>query len=514
MRLGPFGGRGDEREDSWEGMSEEELSEAFEDDDGIPAAFAWMRDEAFCWVAAGELLTALGVRPETVRPLGELRPLIAELKARDERTNPAERPDSGAELDPAERARVHDMIDRAAPVLLPLAREVLERLRALRIRTELVGLDADAIARLVDRLEETYREGAWRTMGDEELQTLIADRLAEDPTVEPATPGPAELGRIVGVLRGMPRPTLERITKVTSAPALMALVGGGLAMLRSGSTGLSSTDQSSTGDSRIDPLKELHGSLPPGWTARRSEKEDGRFLVERRGPGADPLPVVRVVRNGIETDLAPLTALEREELARAVEREIHGGTARPGFVDPADLPRRLRWERITAAIGTVLAIGAGLRLIAVAAPEIHLLPDGLVGAVLTPWAFPGVPLLLLAVALVRSACAALPRPDTRRGPGSGIVGLLLLAVGTLAVGLGEGAPLWWGTFLLAEDPTLLLRAITVIGCFVLAVLLHVIGVVIGRRADRAGDSEERGEGRPGRGKGPSDQPSVNGAAAD
>ena len=38
-----------------------------------PWELEWAEDPAFVWVAAGQLLLALGVREETVRPLGELR---------------------------------------------------------------------------------------------------------------------------------------------------------------------------------------------------------------------------------------------------------------------------------------------------------------------------------------------------------------------------------------------------------------------------------------------------------
>ncbi|MBM7499693.1 hypothetical protein JOD52_000533 [Brachybacterium muris] len=41
----------------------------------VPPGFAWGQDQDFLWVAAGEFLLALGVREETVRPLGQLRPL-------------------------------------------------------------------------------------------------------------------------------------------------------------------------------------------------------------------------------------------------------------------------------------------------------------------------------------------------------------------------------------------------------------------------------------------------------
>lgn len=137
-------------------------------------------------MAAGQLLTARGVLPETIRPLGQLRPLLDEVRALEGGGDPDREPI------PLAPERVQDMVDRAVPIVVPLLREVLECLRALRIRTELVGLDAEELRRSLDRLEAFYRDGAWRTMDADEIAAQL-ELLVADPAVEPVAPSVGEL---------------------------------------------------------------------------------------------------------------------------------------------------------------------------------------------------------------------------------------------------------------------------------------------------------------------------------
>lgn len=119
MRLGPFGRRAEPEDEGWEAEAWAALEEQ---GDSVAAGFSWIEDETFCWVAVGELLTALGVLPETIRPLGQLRPLLDEVRTLEGGGDP------DGELIPLAPERVQDMVDRAVPIVVPLLREVLESL--------------------------------------------------------------------------------------------------------------------------------------------------------------------------------------------------------------------------------------------------------------------------------------------------------------------------------------------------------------------------------------------------
>ena len=500
MRLGPFGRRAEPEDEGWE----TELWAALEEQgESVAAGFSWIEDPTFVWVAAGQLLTALGALPETIRPLGQLRPLLDEVRALEGGGEP------GGELIPLAPERVQDMVDRAVPIVVPLLREVLESLRARRIRTELVGLDAEELRRSLDRLEAFYRDGAWRTMDADEIAAQL-ELLVADPAVEPVAPSVGELRRIVGVLRDMPRPTLQRITKVTSAPALMALVGGGLAMLRDGegSSDASGSEDPDSGEGSTEPR-------PTGWRSWKKSWGHGRFLIERSG-GLGPLPVIRLVRDGVETDLTGLSTSERESLAREVERDAERESARvhePVAVPPSpaatDDRAYLQVDALRILVSALLVLGVAARLVVftlVLAP----LPFEVIEAVLTARIFPWAPLAALVVAIVRARCAALPRPEARRRPSLAILALLLLAGGTLGALATALSHVWWRTYLPSEYAPIARTALVLV-CLLLAGLAHAIGVAIGRRADRRADRR----GQPGgeRGRGP-DQPSVNGVTVD
>ena len=490
MRLGPFGRRAEPEDEAWEAELWATLEEQGE---SVAAGFSWIEDPTFVWVAAGQLLTALGVRPETIRPLGQLRPLLDEVRALEGGGDP------DGELIPLAPERVQDMVDRAVPIVVPLLREVLESLRARRIRTELVGLDAEELRRSLGRLEAFYRDGAWRTMDADEIAAQL-ELLVADPAVEPTAPSTGELRRIVDELRDMPRPTLQRITRVTSAPALMALVGGILAMLRRSapSQQRSVPEGSPTGTGSSEP-REI------GRRSRETSWQGGRFLVERSGVGDGALLVTRVVRDGVDVDLTGLSTIGRDHLACEVERDAVGETARadepvagPPRHGATDAPARLQVDDLGILVSVLLVLGVAARLLVVFTSVLAPLPFEVIEAVLTARIFPWAPLAALVVAIVRASCAALPRPGARRGPSLAILALLMLAVGTLGALAADRVDLWRGAVLRSEvAPTA--RAVIVLACLALAVLAHAVGTLIGQRADRRGRA---------------DQPSVNGVTVD
>lgn len=210
----------------------------------IPPGFRWVTDHDFLWVAAGEFLLALGVREKTVRPLGQLRPIYEKWEqAEKDLLGPAAGATTGVSLhllDDRQRDGLDDDIAHALAVLVPIAEETLHQLDRQRIRPEILGYRRESLdGALADLCAYTADEG-WRGKGEaaieEHLRWIESRHRMETP---PAQASAGEVRRIVAILRRMPRGTLRRITKVTSTPALMALVGSGLAAVRRSDIGSS-----------------------------------------------------------------------------------------------------------------------------------------------------------------------------------------------------------------------------------------------------------------------------------
>lgn len=203
----------------------------------VPPGFAWVQDRDFLWVAAGEFLLALGVREETVRPLGQLRPLYEKWEqVEKELLGPAAGASTGVSLHPLDdrqRAELDDDIARALAVLVPIAEEVLPQLDKQRICPEILGYRRESLDGALADLRAYAADEGWRGKDEaaieEHLRWIESRHRMETP---PAKASAGEVRRIVTILRRMPRRTLRRITKVTSTPALMALVGSGLAAVR------------------------------------------------------------------------------------------------------------------------------------------------------------------------------------------------------------------------------------------------------------------------------------------
>lgn len=241
----------------------------------------WLRgllDETFLWVALGQLLIALGVRPESVRRLSEVQAVLDEARAALGA--------AGLELPRLEGVRTEEDLERlggqldamfrgieeggpvgfervlpasqavrwaraVADVLLDLAPEALEALSAHRVRTELVGLDQRALREALRRLRQILANAdleqaaahGYEALGarleqiadDEELDLEALDLESLDLETRPREPAPGEVGRIADVLLAVPRPTLDRLLPLrllASRPVLVAALGAGLAQLR------------------------------------------------------------------------------------------------------------------------------------------------------------------------------------------------------------------------------------------------------------------------------------------
>ncbi|GAB2535582.1 hypothetical protein [Brachybacterium huguangmaarense] len=201
--------------------------------DRLEDAFSWTQDETFVLVAAGQLLLALGAPRETVRPLPRLVAIVRRLDELESVAGAGR--DAGADATEEQRrarAETTALIDELAEHAFPLAHVVLDGLARHRIRTEIAGISRTGLEGALADLEDLYASGRWRDADDQALRAYeewIEERHRIE--VEPVRARSGEVRRIVRVLRRMPRQTLRRITKVTSAPALTVLIGGGLLMM-------------------------------------------------------------------------------------------------------------------------------------------------------------------------------------------------------------------------------------------------------------------------------------------
>ena len=151
---------------------------------------------------------------------------------------PSEAPAEGPrvpEMSPEERAEANDIIDAMATSALPLVAEVLERLDAERIRPELVGLSRPGLDSALSMLGEAHREGSWRELPNEEFFGRFSELFsAVEPLIRipPLAPERGETGRIVAVLRRMPKQTVTRVTRVWNPLLLRIMISVGLRALR------------------------------------------------------------------------------------------------------------------------------------------------------------------------------------------------------------------------------------------------------------------------------------------
>ena len=209
-------------------------------------------ESALRWQAVNELLTALAVSPTAHRNLVEVRRAFERAEAlgvlssfsetSDDEDAPVEAPSETSaeepqvpEMSPEERAEVNDVVDAMATSALPLAAEVLERLDAERIRPELVGLSRPGLDSALAMLGEAHREGSWRALPNEEFFGRFSELFsAVDPLIRipPLAPERGETGRIVTVLRRMPKQTVTRVTRVWNPLLLRIMISVGLRALR------------------------------------------------------------------------------------------------------------------------------------------------------------------------------------------------------------------------------------------------------------------------------------------
>lgn len=172
--------------------------------------------------------------PQQERASGGAEPTAGDAPVETSSEAPAEGPQA-PEMSPEERAEVNDVVDAMATSALPLAAEVLERLDAERIRPELVGLSRPGLDSALAMLGEAHREGSWRELPNEEFFGRFSELFsAVEPLIRtpPLAPERGETGRIVAVLRRMPKQTVTRVTRVWNPLLLRIMISVGLRALR------------------------------------------------------------------------------------------------------------------------------------------------------------------------------------------------------------------------------------------------------------------------------------------
>ena len=169
----------------------------------------WAEDADFQWRAATELLIALGVP----RSIARLEQIDARL------------PRDGEPLPEADRLTRNNAVDDVARAILPLAHAALERIRAEELRTEVVGVDYDALCDAVKQLEATYHAGWWRAAEREGADFFLREVEALNRlNVPPVRATWRDAGRIASILRQMPVSTLRRVARTSNPMALRLMV--------------------------------------------------------------------------------------------------------------------------------------------------------------------------------------------------------------------------------------------------------------------------------------------------
>lgn len=292
----------------------------------------WMRgllDETFLWVAAGQLLLALGVPRESVRRLGVLQEILeeyrevqraqgVEVRRLEEVTTLEELDlvlgtgDEGAltfglgdlDADPETFAQLQQhvpattlarWIEDGAGVLLDLAEQVLDGLLRRRVRTELIGMDhrvaAEQIRTMRDRLAALDLPALGRA-GHEELLSRLEQTVRELDRmdlaglleVEPVVPRPGEVGRILDLLDDLPRETRDRLIPIRALRSRLVLAPLLTRLLAESRAGWVDPDApaapAAAAEIESQQVAEEARARRAEWEARQSERRElGRHAL-------------------------------------------------------------------------------------------------------------------------------------------------------------------------------------------------------------------------------------------
>lgn len=184
--------------------------------------FSWISDRDFLFQAARELLVALGASEKDAAGLAEVPGLLTEANDRLAQAD-GEMTASAAE----------EPLGRLLAILVPAATQILAGLDRRGIDPALIAVSRPALGEAVADVERLEATGEWRNWEaacvDDLIDRFLTDRDISAPAI---SAGQREIWKIVSVLRDMPRATIKRIFKVTSRPALTALITGFLRLFR------------------------------------------------------------------------------------------------------------------------------------------------------------------------------------------------------------------------------------------------------------------------------------------
>ncbi|MCL6422180.1 hypothetical protein Bequi_02035 [Brachybacterium sp. JHP9] len=213
---------------------------------------------------AREALIALGVDHPALARLEEVPAAAQRMEELTARSSALESADPAAPLPEDLRQEFIEVVDHLAVIVLPLARQGLDALDERGVRLELIGCDTAGARGLLDRTEALWQRGDWRDPDSEEFRALARGELLDPAPLEVpmAKATHREVQEVVSVLRAMPRPLVRRILKVTSAPALYAVVQALLLGLRKTQTEDEPAVAGAQAQSGVEPGSRVAAGLP------------------------------------------------------------------------------------------------------------------------------------------------------------------------------------------------------------------------------------------------------------
>ncbi|MGD8215962.1 hypothetical protein [Aestuariimicrobium sp. Y1814] len=287
--------------------------------------YAWTKDPRQVADVAHQVLVAAGVDPATAAVVDDLAADLPALERMQALTGTGGQTGSLTGLPPAELDRALGLFERVHP----LAVAVMDRLDVLGVRPEIIGVSSAKARDVLDALAGVIATDEWRrrdAAGVDRLLAGVDEQVGGDfDSGEQVSATKQEVNTIISVLKALPRPTLKKITPVTSTLALRAIV-----------TGLLSSASYDNAQPSTDP------DAPVTVITVADEAADDTPAVPPASPGAGGRPPGRLL--GIAVTVLVLYAVV--VLAHVVNYEVHY------FAN-----WRLRFDQVHA---TVFSVAAGI----------------------------------------------------------------------------------------------------------------------------------------------------------
>ncbi|MGA4669305.1 hypothetical protein ACPCG0_05815 [Propionibacteriaceae bacterium Y1923] len=194
--------------------------------------YAWTKDPRQVADVAHQVLVAAGVDPATAAVVDDLAADLPALERMQALTGTGGQTGSLTGLPPAELDRALGLFERVHP----LAVAVMDRLDVLGVRPEIIGVSSAKTRDVLDALAGVIATDEWRRRDASGVDRLLAgvdEQVGGDfDSGEQVSATKQEVNTIISVLKALPRPTLKKISPVTSTLALRAIVTGLLSSAR------------------------------------------------------------------------------------------------------------------------------------------------------------------------------------------------------------------------------------------------------------------------------------------